>query len=336
MGRVIKKIIRGTIAVLVILVLVVNVIPLFIGDGYAKGKGKLPEDSTTWMSKIDGKTKLNQINIPGTHDSGTEYVQLPLFSRCQALSIEEQLNQGYRYLDIRLGEDGEDLILKHGFTKCREEAFPWWSNYKLVDLLQTCYDFLSAHPSETIIFCVKYEDGNLSTKEFQEILNRRLETDKDMWIRSGEIPTLDEARGKLVLLRRYEDEAGLADKAGIPAIWENQPGTEDVSKSYEVVNNKESIPLVVQDRYEYNTEDKWKAIVNTFDFMDSSKTDNTVFLNFISTKGPHKAGMPNLYAKKLNDRLFAWSFDKGTRRGWVIVDYANPELAKRVYSSNIY
>lgn len=335
MGDVIKKILRCVVIVLVIVVLVVNVIPLYVGEGYARGKGDIPKDAENWMKDIDGNMKINQINIPGTHDSGTEYVELPLFSRCQALSVEEQLERGYRYLDIRLGEDRDDLVLKHGFTECRKGAFAWSGRLNLTDVLQVCYDFLSKNPSETIIFCVKYEDGNLSTEEFQKRLNKRLNTDKDMWIRSGGIPTLDEARGKMVLLRRFEDKANLGDEAGLPVIWENQPGSDDTSKTYEVVNNKESLPVVVQDRYEYDVEDKWQAIVKTFDYMElEDSPKDAIYLNFISTKGPYKAGIPNMYAKTLNDRLFDWGFNKGSKRGWVIVDYANQDVAQRVYKSN--
>ena len=54
-----------------------------------------------WMSKIDGETPITAINIPGTHDSATEYVSFAFVSRTQALSIAEQLEAGVRYFDMR-------------------------------------------------------------------------------------------------------------------------------------------------------------------------------------------------------------------------------------------
>ena len=78
-----------------------------------------------WMKYINGNLKLNQINIPGTHDSGTygiiaddsvveniaEYLrELGLLlklddikeatARTQELNILQQLESGVRYLDI--------------------------------------------------------------------------------------------------------------------------------------------------------------------------------------------------------------------------------------------
>ena len=41
------------------------------------------------------------------------------------------------------------------------------------------------------------------------------------------MPTLGQARGKLVLLRRWEDEAGLGARAGLPLLWEDQKGHAD-------------------------------------------------------------------------------------------------------------
>lgn len=72
------------------------------------------------MSSVDGNLKLNEINIPGTHDSATQYVKLALFSKCQCLNIKEQLDAGFRYLDIRLAVDNEKLKLVHGFTPAKQ------------------------------------------------------------------------------------------------------------------------------------------------------------------------------------------------------------------------
>ena len=70
------------------------------------------EGSADWMKELDGELPLNQIVLPGSHDSATQYVQLAFFSKCQALSIAEQLEAGCRYLDIRLGVDGHNDTFK--------------------------------------------------------------------------------------------------------------------------------------------------------------------------------------------------------------------------------
>lgn len=57
--------------------------------------------SSNWMNYIDGSTLLSQINIPGTHDSGTTYIKGSAANQCQNLTIADQLELGARYLDIR-------------------------------------------------------------------------------------------------------------------------------------------------------------------------------------------------------------------------------------------
>ena len=71
-----------------------------------------------WMSGLSDDTKLCDINIPGTHDSGTTYttaVISGIIASCQDDTIPEQLQKGIRYLDIRC--DG-DLDINHGGVAC--------------------------------------------------------------------------------------------------------------------------------------------------------------------------------------------------------------------------
>ena len=78
-----------------------------------------PIPADDWMAEIDGKTKLSNISLPGTHDSCTQFIGLSYVFRCQNSSIKAQLENGYRYLDIRLAldEDNTDkLILNCSIT----------------------------------------------------------------------------------------------------------------------------------------------------------------------------------------------------------------------------
>ena len=43
------------------------------------------ENLNSWMSSLDDDLTLNKINIPGTHDSATQYVQLALFFEMSVL-----------------------------------------------------------------------------------------------------------------------------------------------------------------------------------------------------------------------------------------------------------
>ena len=283
--------------------------------------------SADWMANLDDGLALGEVVLPGTHDSATKNVQLAFFSKCQALTIGEQLEAGYRYLDIRLGADGERLKLMHGFTNCTTSGWPWAGARYLDEVLTQCYDFLAAHPTETVVFAVKQEHGSESVADFERLLDAYVSERPDAWLLTDRIPTVGEARGRLVLMRRYADEANLGTRAGIPLLWDNQSGHDDVSKTADVFDNG-AYTLTVQDRYEYDTEDKWNAFRTG---MAAGGTGaNAVSIHFLSTKGTAAYGHPYRFAKVLNARLS----DSTNFRGWLIVDFASAALARTIYMQN--
>ena len=75
-------------------------------------------DGPCWMSHVEGNKYLDELSIPGTHDSGTCSVDNdtePQSSqaKCQQDYIPTQLLEGIRYFDIRLGK-GDDPGIDHG------------------------------------------------------------------------------------------------------------------------------------------------------------------------------------------------------------------------------
>ena len=289
------------------------------------------EGSADWMKELDGELPLNQIVLPGSHDSATRYVQLAFFSKCQALSIAEQLEAGCRYLDIRLGVDGHNDTFKlmHGFTNCRTSPFNPVDKLYLDDLLDDCYAFLKKHPTETVVFAVKQEHGKDSVAVFESMLNSYIREDADMWLLTDSIPTLDEARGKLVLMRRYEDEGGLEARSGIPLIWADQKGAKDTRPNV-VAEKNDFYTLYVQDRFEYDTEAKWEAFTKGMAMAEKRAKDGDVILSFLSTKGSLTYGHPRQFANVLNPRLA----ELDSLSGWVVVDFLSPKLAETIYSHN--
>ena len=286
-------------------------------------------DGADWMAELDGSVPLNEIVIPGTHDSATQYAQLAFFSRCQSLNIASQLKSGVRFLDIRLCADGETMKLMHGFTECKTGPFPWSETLTLDTVLDDCYAFLDAHPSETILFLVKQEHGSESVADFQRLLDSILARQPDRWLLDTEIPELEQARGKLVLLRRYSDQAGLGNRAGISLMWplQNKDAGQDLDA---VAAQQESILLWVQDRFEYGTEDKWDSFSDGLN--NESVAKNDLALHFLSTKGTWVYGHPFCYAKDLNPRLQA--LDTAQLDGWIVVDFVSAGLAQHIYQAN--
>ena len=321
-GRVILRVLG------ILLALILCAAAFFVLVPLAERADRSPvEGSADWMARLDGDLPLNAVTLPGTHDCATQYVQLAWFSKCQSLDVGGQLEAGCRYLDIRLGADGDKLMLMHGFTKCKTSAFG--GALYLDEVLRQCYAFLDAHPTETVIFAVKQEHGDESVASFQTLLDSYVQDSPSHWLPTDTIPTLDEARGKLVLMRRYEDEAGLGAAAGIPLLWPNQNGHEDVSLNAAVTDNG-SYLLSVQDRYEYDAEDKWNAFLAGI--AQNRAEDDVLALHFLSTKGTAAYGHPFGFAKDMNVRLGLVPSE--ALSGWIVVDYLSPALAAHIYESN--
>ena len=114
---------------------------LFLFPYLERVSEKPAETSADWMKNVEDEMFLGDMVIPGTHDSATTYVQLPYFMRCQSLTVKQQLEVGYRYLDIRLNEEQGKLFFYHSFAKCKTGIMPWADALELADVLEPVYEF---------------------------------------------------------------------------------------------------------------------------------------------------------------------------------------------------
>lgn len=132
--------------------------------------------------------------LPGTHESLALHGYL--VSRCQDedCTITVQLEEGIRFLDVRLGLRDGQLLAFHG-------SWPQQVSFKTV--LQEISDFLKSNPRETVIMCVKEEAP--SYHDFSQ--TARMEMDPfikaDEWFLEDFVPTLGQVRGKAILLSRF-------------------------------------------------------------------------------------------------------------------------------------
>ena len=101
-----------------------------------------------WMKNIKGETKLSELSIPGTHDSMAFKDNLFAIdsTRTQTMDLTKQLNSGIRFLDIRAKYTETGFPLHHGTV---------YLGYDFEDVLKTCEEFLTQHPSETILIRFK-------------------------------------------------------------------------------------------------------------------------------------------------------------------------------------
>ncbi len=292
--------------------------------------------SADWMAALDDSLLLSEINIPGVHDAAANETQLRLMTKCQDRSIDALLLDGFRYLDIRLGAEEiggrTELTFYHGFLHCLKDIWPWSDHLSFEDVASDCADFLKKHPTETILFVVKQEHGSESISEFERLLDDHIiaSDTADLWLLTDSIPTLGEARGKIVLFRRYTDDAGLRKRAGIYIDWFDQGNKPKEGNTPGVVTEeKETFRLYIQDRFSYDADTKWQVFTEA---AVVSKDPGDVLINFLSTKGTAAYGHPYHYAEDLNARLDR--NDTDALSGWTIIDFGNAYLADIIISSN--
>ncbi|KAH6718943.1 phosphatidylinositol phospholipase-like protein C [Leptodontidium sp. MPI-SDFR-AT-0119] len=140
----------------------------------------------SWMGKLKDETPLSALSIPGTHNSPTHHTALPSV-RCQAVGVKEQLNNGVRFLDLRVQPENPDDLSKDGLILVHS-AFP-------ISLTGT---------NETVIVSLKREGvGKATDQQLSRILHTHYANDTDRWFIQNRIPTLGESRKKVVLIRRF-------------------------------------------------------------------------------------------------------------------------------------
>ena len=297
-------------------------------------------EATDWMANVPDDMFLSSVTIPGTHDSATAYIFPSFFLQCQSLGFKDQLEFGYRYLDIRVAldetEDGTKLKFIHNFGTCKtEKSFLnlFGDTLYLEDVLSDVYAFLDEHPTETVIFCVKAENGDDDVSKVESEFFKVLDQNASKWYTKNEIPTLGDVRGKIVLATRFKDVNKEGEnRTGLHFSWSEQNNKEAVADTQEVTMITDTNQLWVQDRYKYGVDMKWDAVVESFENCQAS--DETFSLNFLSTSGSGKAGHPKKYARILNKQLMEYQFKPQTCYGVVIVDFGKEKEARHIFSAN--
>ena len=275
-----------------------------IGLPDAKVKDK---SLSSWMSQVDDLSRLEDLAIPGSHDSFARYSMGDLAGKCQDLRLKTQLNIGVRFLDVRLKQNGEDFKVVHG---------PVDERMKFSKVLSTCYSFLDQHPSETILMSVKEEAEGKSKLSFSDEVNKIINkkyfyTDESLPLNIGQV------RGKIVLISRYKNST-----LGVPAY----DGWLD-STSFEIASSR----LYVQDQYKVeNIEEKKQSILEC-----NLKVSPFLKLNFLS--GYYTNKFPPSYsvgvAKEIN-KDFKDSYSK-LYKGVFIADFISEELSSIIVGGNL-
>lgn len=161
-------------------------------------------DGPCWMGNVHDNKFLDELSIPGTHDSGTCSVDNdtePQTSqvKCQQDYIPTQLLEGIRYFDIRLGK-GDDPGIDHGgFYLFKKDG----NFLHLSDVIGYFTTFLKENPTEALIMLVSRGNDEATDEGITTAFAKVMDENPDLFYTSSRVPTLREARGKIVLLRRF-------------------------------------------------------------------------------------------------------------------------------------
>lgn len=165
-------------------------------------------DGPCWMSHVDDDKYLDELSIPGTHDSGSCSVDNDTepqtsLAKCQQDYIPTQLLEGIRYFDIRLGKNNEngDPGIDHGICYLLKKDGGF---IHLSDVIGYFKTFLNENPSEALIMLVSRGNDEATDDSVTTAFANVMDNNSDLFYTSSHVPTLNEVRGKIVLLRRFK------------------------------------------------------------------------------------------------------------------------------------
>ena len=270
-------------------------------------KSLIPKNYTNWMKKINDKTPLNKLSIPGTHDTCTyafigpkilQYI-IKLLGATQSWDLEEQLYSGIRFFDIRLGSDSN---IYHGILQTT-------SNFTHV--LSSFVNYLNNNPSEGIIMRLQYNEvyycqGNeCFMKNVINVLNKY----KKYLFLSKNIPTLGEIRGKIFIICEFME--------------------------YENAMDWNDIKLDIQDYWEFKgriKEEYNKKIKLIKEFFGKSINSNNVIINHISASGFYSLTTIKDIAYVLNEI----PYNETNFKGIIPMDFQSESLVLHIIDRNFY
>ncbi|EFJ1803086.1 phosphatidylinositol-specific phospholipase C [Escherichia coli] len=206
-----------------------------------------------WQKKLSDNLTINEISIPGTHDSGSLYGGDMV--RTQSKSIYSQLQSGIRFLDIRLRHINNVMTIHHSFV---------YQHLGFGDVLEQIQKFLTENPSEFVLVRVKEDyDPTNNSRTFEETFHRYMTTySKYIYIPQDQyvFPKVKDIRGKIIFL----DQIPRSGEYGVFGVKYPQMFT--IQDEYKLLTN-------------FDLYRKWEYIKI---FLEKAKEGKTGIINYLS------------------------------------------------------
>lgn len=191
-----------------------------------------------WMGVLPDATLIAAMSIPGTHDTMAYGASLPMLT--QDSDLPTQLLAGVRALDVRARHFRDAFTIHHDLE---------YLHANFADVVRQACAFLRANPSETLLIRLKNEHTEVeNTRSYEDTLSWYAHDNPEtadllrahLWTPPApyddQIPTLGQARGKVVILQdftstapygprwsgaamRVQDDYMLSGLGEVPAKW---------------------------------------------------------------------------------------------------------------------
>lgn len=243
------------------------------------------ESGNNWITPLDGSIYVSQMSIPGSHDAATGENMATFigdfFAQTQEKTLQEQWKLGIRCFDLRpaIYKEGstDELWLWHGVTRV---AVSWAS------AMNTIKANLTDHRGEFAIVLFRHEDESTigkdnNTTNFNTYMTNWVNANKTWIVNWRPNITIDECRGKLILISRFNGSWEYGCFTG----WSH-----DAAGSTTTVynaSNSQSGTMYVQDYYNPSSHDtKFTSITKYLDIAQLFHTNDAMknhwMLNHIS------------------------------------------------------
>lgn len=248
----------------------------------------------TWMKNINDETKINEIILPGSHDAGTN--GMSWLGATQHLSVEEQLNLGVRYFDLRVNKVNDEYFIFHSII----------NGNKFDPILDLIVNFIKENQSETLLLDFQHFKNGSDEYVCREVSNKL----KDYLIIKDEREELNfvdnlklkEARGKCIVFfgddSEYTKEDHIFSRNNDTCTKTGQALDSCYISSYHSLESSAFINKAL-DKYVYKIKEKREKEMHKGIFvLQCQLTDSKLVFGPFHRERSHEQNMEN-YIKNL-------------------------------------
>uniref|UniRef100_A0AAZ3Q235 Phosphatidylinositol-specific phospholipase C X domain-containing protein n=1 Tax=Oncorhynchus tshawytscha TaxID=74940 RepID=A0AAZ3Q235_ONCTS len=253
----------------------------------------------SWMADLPDSRPLSEVTMPGTHNTMAIYGGA--LAECQSWSLASQLRAGVRFLDVRVRHVRGNLTIHHGVSYQRAH---------FGDVLEGVADFLREYPSEMVLMRLKEEFSETFDIYGAVVSYIHLYADWDLLWHSRLMPTVGQARGKLIVLQDF--------------------GGPDLGMRYSSLDIADDwkVPTLL------HVAEKWQSV---HEHLETAHVGNKAYIFLTYGSGAGIFAYPNAIAQRINARLYDYLMalmGQNRRFGIITMDFPASPLLQMIINFN--